>query len=431
MYFVPFIYFSALTYYFWQRNKAFDVAVYMSSLFTFTSFCCIIMVLGGFLEGGGVLIDGWEVECGFVPTVLYCALVTLTILPFSFIRPERLEHIGNVHRYAILAFALFILLQGLVVFYLVGDSVMDLLNGDFKFLKDSIYDGDITPADAKMMTMPLPIQFMYLFCSMSLLGIPLFFYYSCVEKRSLWLTAPLLVASVCPIFRAVLGADRTEIMHYGLVFLFSVVFFQKFIGRKVRNFLLTASLPVVIVASVYVVAVSASRFDETDAGTEGSILEYAGQSYLNFCYIYDYHNPDLYYFEREFPLTSYFAFNTQYVETKEERTAKEGFFVGVFASHVGSWFLDAGVVGSIIFSALFAIVCCLVIQQYDRTEFDIAEVFLIFVLAAVPSFGIFYYRYYSIATAFIYVPALLLYLFSKADFVWKSDGKGEKLQEKQ
>ena len=424
MHFVPFIYFSALTYYFWQKHRVFDVAVYISLLFTVTSFFCIVMVQGGFTEGSGVLIDGWEVECGIAPTFLYCALVTLTIFPFSLLRPEQFRKIGNIHRYVIFALAIFIMLQGLVVFYLVADSIQDILSGDFKYLKDSVYDGDITPADAKMMTMPLPVQMMYLFCTITLLGIPLFFYYSCVEKRSLWLTAPLLVASVSPVLRGILGADRTEIIHFGLMFLFCVVLFQKFILRKVRNFLLTASIPVVLAASVYIFAVSASRFDESDEGTHGSLIEYAGQSFLNFCYVYDNHNPDLYYFEREFPFTSYILFDTQYTDTKEERRAKEGFFIGVFASHIGSWFLDGGLPGSIIISVAFALLCCAVIRQYDRTEFDIAEIFMIFIFGAVPTFGIFYYRYYSIATAAVYVAAILLFFYSKIDFVW-GEGTGD------
>ena len=82
MYFVPFIYFSALTYYFWQKNRTFDLAVYISTLFTITSLCCIIMVLGGYMSGSGVLVDGWEPNFGVIPTILYCALITITIFPF-------------------------------------------------------------------------------------------------------------------------------------------------------------------------------------------------------------------------------------------------------------------------------------------------------------------------------------------------------------
>ena len=153
MHFVPLIYFAGLTYYFWQKHRTYDLAAYMSTLYTITSLCCVIMVLGGFMNarGGGVLIDGYEPDFGIIPTVLYCGLITITILPFSFIRPEKLEHIGNVHRYILYAFALLILLQGLIIYYLVGGFVSDLLHGDFKFLKDTYVTGDISPADAKML----------------------------------------------------------------------------------------------------------------------------------------------------------------------------------------------------------------------------------------------------------------------------------------
>jgi oligosaccharide repeat unit polymerase len=379
------------------------------------------MVLGGHLSGSGVLADGWMPEFGFIPTILYCGLVTLTILPFSFIRPNLVENIGNVHRITMYVFTAFIIIQGLLVYYLVGEFLTDILNGDFKALKDAHYAGDLTPADAKMLTMPAPLQFIYFLRYMTLLGIPLFFYYSCVEKWSLLKSLPLLFASISPVLRGILSADRTEIIHYGLMFLFSVVFFQSLITKKVQHFLSIVSIPVVAIGLTYVFAVSDSRFEKEEEGTEGSILEYAGQSYVNFCYFYDNHDPELYYIERELPISSFFLLKSQYVDTKEERTAKEGFFIGVFASHIGAWLIDTGVIGCSLISAFFALLCCLVIKRYNRTEFDIAEVLLIFVLGAVPTFGIFYYRYYSIGTASIYIAAIALYLFSKYLFIWKDN----------
>jgi oligosaccharide repeat unit polymerase len=380
------------------------------------------MVEMGFLSSnGGVLYDGWEPDFGFIPTILYCGLITITILPFSLIRTEKIEAINNVHRITLYAFSTLILIQGVLMYYLVGDFMFDLLNGDFKFLKDAHYAGDISPADAKMLTMPLPFQLLYLTSFITLLGLPLFFYYSCVEKRSIWITFPLLVASISPILRGMLIADRTEIIHYALMFFFCLVFFYKFITKKVRNFFIASSIPVLAIGLTYFIAVSASRFDSEEGGTEGNLLEYAGQSYANFCYFYENHNPNLYYIERELPITSFFLFKSQYVDTKEERTAKEGFFIGVFASHVGSWMLDTGIAGSFLICILFAFICCLIIRTYNRTEFDIADVLMIFSLGAIPTFGIFYYRYYTIATAFIYVAAGALFIFSKFIFTWQKD----------
>lgn len=380
------------------------------------------MVELGYLSSyGGVLFDGWEPDFGFIPTILYCGLITITIIPFSLIRTEKIAAINNIHRITLLAFTLLILIQGILMYYLVGEFMFDLLNGDFKTLKDAHYAGDISPADAKMLTMPMPFQLLYLTSYMTLLGLPLFFYYSCIEKKSLWLTTPLLFISVSPILRGMLIADRTEIIHYGLMFFFCIVFFQKFITRKVRNFFITASIPVLAIGLTYFMAVSASRFDDEEGGTGGNLLEYAGQSYANFCYFYDNHNSDLFYVERELPVTSFFLLKSQYVDTKEERTAKEGFFIGVFASHVGSWMLDTGVAGSILICVFFAVICFLVIKTYDRTVFDIADILMIFSLGAVPTFGIFYYRYYTIATAFIYVAAGFLYIYSKFVFTWQKD----------
>ena len=144
--------------------------------------------------------------------------------------------------------------------------------------------------------------------------------------------------------------------------------------------------------------------------------------------IYDNHNRNLYYLEREFPVTSYLL-GRQYVDTKEERTAREGFFVGVFASHVGSWLIDTGELGAIVISMLFALCCCLVIARHERTSFDIATVLMLFTLGAVPTFGIFYYRYYSSATALVYVAAGGLFLFSKVDFVWHSTSENSETPE--
>ena len=411
-----------LTYFLWKKHESIDLSVYISFLFAFTSLCCILMVELGFLSSnGGVLYDGWEPDFEFLPTILYCGMITITILPFSLIRTEKIETINNVHRITLYAFTLLILIQGILMFYLVGEFMFELLNGDFKFLKDTHYAGNISPADAKMLTMPLPFQLLYLTSFMTLLGLPLFFYYSCIEKKSLWFTLPILIISISPILRGMLIADRTEIIHYGLMFFFCLVFFHKFITKKIRNFFIAASIPVLAIGLTYFIAVSASRFENEEGGTEGNLLEYAGQSYANFCYFYENHNPDLFYIERELPVTSFFLLKSQYVDTKEERTAKEGFFIGVFASHVGSWMLDTGIAGSISICILFALICCLIIKTYNRTVFDIADVLMIFSLGAIPTFGIFYYRYYTIATAFIYVAAGALYIFSKFIFTWQKD----------
>lgn len=418
MHFFPLVYFSGLTYFLWSRHHTINIAVYMSVLFAVTSLCAAIMVEVGVMQGSGILFDGWAPQFGVMPTLLYCILTTITILPFSFVRPDLIENITNNHKLLILGLSVVIVLQGLQMFYLVGSSISEVLNGDFKDLKNAGYDGDVTPADIKMLAMPFPLRLLFYFSFLTTFGLPLFFYYSCIEKRPLWLTLPLLASSVSPILRGIMSADRTEIIYYGLMFLYCLVFFWRKLTRKLKWALLIITLPVASIGLAYVVAVSESRFEDNSEGAGGSMLAYAGQSYANFCYFYEHHNNDLYYFERELPITSLLLTNSQYTEVKGERSAKEGFFVGVFASHTGAWLLDVGVAGAVILSLLFALLCILVIKYHKRRVFDISEVLLLFILASVPIFGIFYYRFYNANIAIQYLVALFLYMFSKIKIVW-------------
>lgn len=417
MHFIPFLFFCALTYYLWKRHHVLDVAVYMSALFTITTACAVIMVQYNYMEGSGVLFDGWSAELGFWPTLLYCALVSVTIIPFAIIRTEKIVSITNNHRYLLLMLSLGIVMQGLLMYYLVGTSISELLNGEFSDLKNAGYSGEQSVIDIKVLGMALPFRLLYFSCYFSTFGMPLFFYYHCIEKRALLLTLPLLLSSFSPVLRGMVMADRTEIIYFGQMLVFCIIFFWHTFSRRFKWGLGLMTIPAAILALSYVMAVSASRFEESDEGTNGSMLQYLGQSYVNFCYFYDNHNPDLVYVERELPISSFLLTGSQYTTSKDERTAKEGFFIGVFASHVGSWLIDLGAVGATLLCGLFALGCVLIIKTYDRDTYDIAEVFMLFILASVPIFGIFYYRFYNMNIAIQYALAFALYLFSKVEVV--------------
>lgn len=419
MHFIPLIYFTGLSFYLWSKNKAMDLSVYMSSLYALTALCSELMIMLGQTGGSGVLADGWEMNFGFIPTVLYCALITLTILPFSLIRVEKLKEITSNRRIILYCLTILIVLQSILMLYLLSSCISELFTSNLKDLKNTYYSGELSPMDAKMLLLPIPLRLLFYTSSLTLFALPLFFYFTCVEKRNVLLCLPLIIVSLTYVFKGIIIADRTEIILWGLMFIFCLIMFRNIISKPVFRTLSFLSIPFAGVALVYFLAVSSDRFDTKDeSGAGNSILMYAGQSYMNFCYFYDNHDPNLYYLEREFPLTSMALFHTTYVDTKEERTAKEGFFVGVFATHVGSWLLDSGVYGAFFFSCAFAFICLFVIRKYNRREFSIEEILLLYTLGTIPTFGIFYYRFYHYAIALQYVVAGLLYINSRYRVVW-------------
>lgn len=418
---LPFAYFLILTIYLWYKHSTFDVSVYMSSLYTLTSFCAIILVMGNMLEGSGVLFDGWEPDLGLIPTILYCALLTITIIPFSFIRTEKLSNITNSHPLLLFFLIAILLAQALLNLYLVADSTMDVLNGDLKAIRDSHYQEEMSIADIKAASLPGPLQYFNYLNFSTILALPLFFYYTCIEKRSMWITFILLLISLSAPLKSIQVADRAEMILYGLMLIFCLIFFRNVLTSSVKRLFIWAGIPVIAIAVLYLTAVSSARFEETDEGTSGSALQYAGQSYLNFCYFYDNANPDLIYPQREFPIISHAVFKSDYGDVKEERSAKEGFFIGVFATHVGAWMLDIGLTGCIMYASFYALLCILLIKYHNRTEFDISEVLMLFILATIPIFGIFYHRFHNFTIALQYVLVGILYIMSKYKFVWKTE----------
>lgn len=420
MQFVPFLYFTVLSCYLWYRNKNIDIATYMSILYTITSFCAAIIVTDGHLEGSGILFDGWEPELNVVPTFLYCGLITLTILPFTLIKVDRLTNIIDSHPILTRCFVVMIAAEALLNLYIVADSTVSILSGDLKEVRDMLYNDEMSPADIKLEGMPTIFKFFDYTLHVTFLALPLFFYYSCIKKYSLWFTAPLLLISVSPIIRALQTADRTELVNYGIMFGYCLVFCKNIITKKIKWFISLIGLPIVAIASIYLVAVTAARFDDTDEGSSGSVLQYAGQPYLNFCYFYENHNESLIYMQREFPILSHVCFKQEYSDVKAERTAKEGFFIGVFATHIGSWILDVGKMGAILISVGFSILVTLVIYRYDRTSFDLGDALFLFVLANIPLFGIFYYRFHSFTIALQYLFAGLMFLIYKLRFIFST-----------
>jgi len=418
MYILPFIYFLSLTAYLWRRHRTFDVSVYMCSLYTLTSFCAIILVQANMLDGGGILFYGWEPDLGVVPTFLYCFLLTITILPFSFIRTEKITRITNSHPLIIYGFVAILFFQALLNLYLVVDSTMDILNGDLRAVRESHYGGDMSLADIKLESLPGVLRYFNYMNPSTILALPLFFYYSCMEKRSLWLTVPLLFISLSGPVKAIQSVDRAELIFYGQMFLYCIVFFRNMLTASLKRLLLIGGIPFVGLSLVYLTAVSTERFEDREEGTSGSILQYAGQSYLNFCYFYDNADPNLIYPQREFPVISHIFFHSDYGELKEERSAKEGFFIGVFATHVGSWLIDIGLVGCTVYATLFGLICTLLIKYYNRKEYEITEVLFLFIFATTPIFGIFYYRFHGIAIGLQYVFVGMLYILSRYRFVW-------------
>lgn len=415
---VPFIYFSLLTYYWWKKHQGVDVCVYMSGLYTLTSFLSIVIVANDLLDEGGILFDTFDLELNVVPTILYCLLLTIGMLPFSMIYKNDLRCIYTNNPLILDALSCFLILISLLNLYLVADSTLEILSGDLSTVRSDHYEGIESPAQVKAESMPYIFRFLYYFNTSTLLAIPLFFYYLCFGERPRWFALLLFFASLSMPLAGIQSADRTEVVFYGMMFITCLILFRPHLSRKVRTLLKVISIPIALAATVYFVAVSDARFSKRDGGAATSALQYAGQGYLNFCFFWEKANSDYVTAEREFPLISHYVFKIDNDDYRRSvRSGQQGFFMSVFATYIGDIMLDLTPVGMTLWLVAFFLIAIIIFKWPHRKELTAGELLMFFVLSIIPVFGIFYYRLMSYTYTFMVILAVLFYLSDKYKFI--------------
>ena len=418
---LPFLFFSALTAYWWYRHGRLDVCVYMGGLYALTSLLAIVIVQMGMMGEGGILYDNDTAEFNIVPTLLFCGCIGLCLLPFSMIYGRDIQQITIRSPWAVDLLSLMLIAVSFLNLYLVADSTMDILQGDLAQIRNDAYAGVESPAQLKAETMPFALKFFYYFHFSTILCIPIFFYNLCFRHKPWWFQALLAFASLsCPI-AGIQVADRTEIVYYGEMVIFCFLFFYRFIPTRTKWRLLVLSLPVIVAGVTYLVAVSQARFDTKESsGSDVRAIQYAGQGYINFCYFYENGKFDYIASQREFPLINHFFFHEDSnADLREQRTGEQGFFMSVFATFIGDVMLDITPIGMIVWVISFFMLTMLVIRSSHRDTWDLSEVLLLYLLAVVPIFGIFYYRFFFFTYTFIFILVLILLFLSFHKFSLK------------
>ena len=420
MEFVPFVYFTLLTYYWWKKHQGVDVCVYMAAMYAFTSLLCVINVNQDMLNEGGILFDRYDLELSIIPTILYCGFLTLGMLPFSMVYKKEIQNISTPNPKIIAFISWFLIGISILNFYLVADSTLEILSGDLSTIRTNHYNGIESPAMVKAESMPYIIRFLYYFNTSTLLTLPLFFYYLCFDKKPWWFYTLLMFASLSMPLAGIQSADRTETVFYAIMFISCIIFFHRFMSKKAKRIMKLSMIPVAIGMVAYLTAVTVSRFAARETGATGNIVQYAGQNYLNFCFFWEKGRFQYVTAERELPMTYHYVFhidNDDY--RRSERSGKQGFFMSVFASYIGDIMLDLSPIGLIIWCIFFFLVSVSVIKRPHREEMSVGEYITFFALSVIPLFGIFYYRYMAYPYTFMLGIVAFIYVTDKFKIVYE------------
>ena len=421
MIYIPLIYFLILTILFYVSQKKIDVPVFLSAQFALTSFFAVVIVHMGLLDGDGVQFTASSIHLGVMPTLLYCVLHTLAILPFTSLKPAKITEITISSEKVFNLFAYFLMSIALLNLYIVLDNVIQVvMGGDFATVRSSHYGGEETMSQQKTKALPSILRYFYYFNRTTILAFPCFFHsLRFLKRHSLFNVALFFTALSIPLCGMV-NVDRTEFIFFVQTCCVSFLLFRPFIGRNQYHFLKRLLIPIFSVMLLYLCVITISRWDNTDDGASGAAIQYAGQSYLNCCFIYDNMHEGYIHIERILPLTYKIIHDDfDYSAIKEQKCREHGFFVGIFASYLGDFLLDVGIYGMLIWIVCFVLLCIMTLPR-SSPVISFGQVLWYYMLATIPMFGIFYYPYFTwLQVVCIIICAVMSILFHY-NFVYKS-----------
>lgn len=405
MYIIPLIYFSFLLYYIIHKH-GFDISASMVSLYILTSFFTILIYVFELKPYS-------DIKISFIPTFIYCSLTTLIIYPFYRFNSNKITHIVIPRNIKLFNAICYIGIAIFVIFiiYYFNHLHYVLTSGDLGELRKNIYSGNFDYLVANYSgIIKYLIVIVNILSSGTYILLLLFFYSLCFLNKSKLFNYSLFVGSLSPAVFGMLTVDRSKLFFWVLLFYLLYTLFRNFIGKKQKKVLFPIFALTIIIFVGYFLSVTISRFDNLDHGAEGGFITYAGQSFINFCNLWDNLNLKETNYNRIFPMFYKYILNdnTSASEWCDHVFSMTGINVNVFFSSIGHFLVDVGRLSVFIYALTFYIIASLLVTPIRKSGIvSFGKIIILFLLAIVPQIGIITYYYCSYERTF----ALFLFLF--------------------
>ncbi len=417
MNYIPAIYFSILTLYLFKK-RGIDSSTYISLLYMITSVLAIgIDVMG--------LNPNMVSFASMLPTILYCLLLTLFIVPVAIVDFNSYDGllVSNKKFIRWLNYIYFFSFVSYTLAYF-GDLKFILSYGDFSELKGLVYEGDAY----NLTSYPGPIELILypvrVLVNSSVIMIFVFLYNITFLKEKWWINVMALLGSTTVIIVGMLQVDRSATFFWVLILGLAVSMFWNQMSVKIKSISIGFSVTLILAVATYALSVTKDRFEERDGGTEGGIVIYLGQPYYHFCELWDYYPaPDGITTKSLFPSLHKFVFKdceggTAY---QVEMGLKSNMDLGVFYTHLGSFMLSAGKFGPFMITSVFLLLFYFLYKDSDVYQtvnskkircFPFEKLMIMFFLLCIPVVGCisYYYQNYYVETV-TYMTIAALYFF--------------------
>ena len=389
MIYVPFVFFLLLAIII-IKQRGLDASAYISLLYAISAFFSILY----YNDGATAL---YKDACTFFPTVIYCGLISLAILPVYKFNTANLQRITMPNTVAIkgltyLYFTIFVVL----LFAYLDDLIFIFTFDDFAELRDDISDGEtfITQYGGLLGFILLIFNIL---ATISFVMIPVFFM-MVLSKQKWWLQIMAILGSLPIVIIGMLGIDRSKSFYWVIILGLSLVIFWRHLGQKTKKIVTVLVSLLLLGVLSYFGSVTSDRFEDTDSGVEGGVVSYAGQTYVNFCYFFEnFNNGETFSTRYMFPAIHFWILQDYEgaVALQQDLDKHTGIITGVFYSFLGSFIVDNNQIGPFVYMVFYLVLFFICLRCKRNSEISLLNFFYFYCLSIVPTCGFILYIYTS------------------------------------
>ncbi len=398
---VPFFYFTFLFLYQLRRNKGqIDISCYILGIFAVSAFFSILIDAFNLRS-----IDTYSYKISFTATISYCALITLCTIPFMLYSNLKIRHIEPVKNSGLLkSIAVIFFLFSLINFVFSIDNIVNVITSDdMSQIRSDHYAGydEETWISKLPFIARLPFIPLRMVSACSWIFVFLAFYSIVIQKLSKTYAILYLFASVNGIIESINQGGRSAMIFWLIGALACFVFFRPFMIKKQKALFYRVITIIAALFVAYIAAMTISRFGERNFGeidgSQGGLITYTGQPFINFCYYFDTFDCPAPSLQIIFPLTyQIIGYPIQGAGAVQELlSAMTGKQIGVFYTFIGQIIVSSNNFVGVLYCIVLFFISINAARRVRMGRATIARSYFFLLCSSVLFLGLFghYYSY--------------------------------------
>lgn len=412
---IPFIYFLALLLHHLRKNKwRIDIASFILVLFAFSGFFSILIDVFELRS-----FDTQSYKISFTATFVYCGLITLCTIPFMTYSNLKITRIEPIRNSGILKFfAIIFFLYFFINFYFSFDNIVRVVTAeDMVDIRADHYRGfdEETWLSKLPFAARLPFIPLNLISGCSWLFIFLACYCQVIQKMPSTYSIMFFVSSINGIIDNINTGGRSAMIYWLIGAIAGFLFFLPYMNKKYKRRFIGLFTIIASLFAFYLVAMTISRFSDRYAGdisgTNGSLISYMGQSFINFCYFFDTFDCPSPTLQIIFPFTyKLIGYPIQgSVAVQQMLSAMSGKVLGVFYTFIGQIITTTNNFVGILYCVILFVISLAVTRRVKHGVTNLRQAYFYMLCASVLFMGLFGHYYASATKSFSIIFWLILF----------------------